>query len=198
MPRVSREVSNKRREEIEQASSRLFREHGLKGVSVADLMSSAGLTHGSFYSHFNSKDELAAIACSRSFDHSTKQWAHMLATGSNSPEAMTAVINRYLRDTNRTGPAAECAAASLANDVAREPAEAPVREAFAVGVDKLTSTLETQLATHSKTPRRDAVALLSTLVGALVLSRATRGMSISKEIQQCAKDYLVESHSGES
>jgi TetR/AcrR family transcriptional regulator, transcriptional repressor for nem operon len=196
MPRVSKKVSDKHRDEIEQASARLFREHGLKGVSVADLMSSAGLTHGSFYCHFDSKDDLATIACSRSFEHSARQWAQMLSDGNNGPDAMASLINRYLRDANRTGPVADCAAATLAGDVAREPPDKPVRAAYSQGVEKLAAVLESQLASHSASPRRDSFALLSTLVGALMLSRATSGVAISKEIQSYVKDYLIALHCG--
>ena len=62
MPRVSRAEAESHREQITEASSRLFRERGIKGVSVADLMGAAGLTHGGFYGHFESKDALAAVA----------------------------------------------------------------------------------------------------------------------------------------
>ena len=62
MARASREQADKHRQAIEQASSKLFRERGLNGVSVAELMAGAGLTHGGFYGHFSSKDALAALA----------------------------------------------------------------------------------------------------------------------------------------
>ena len=74
MPRVSREQTDKNRLLIEAASARLFKEHGFDGVSVADIMASAGLTHGGFYGHFESKDELAALACAKAFEESAARW----------------------------------------------------------------------------------------------------------------------------
>jgi TetR/AcrR family transcriptional repressor of nem operon len=68
MPRVSREQADKNRAVIEAASARLFKEHGINGISAADIMATAGLTHGGFYGHFDSKVELAAIACARAFE----------------------------------------------------------------------------------------------------------------------------------
>ncbi len=70
MPRVSKIQAQKNRETIEQVSSRLLREQGISGTSVADLMEASGLTHGGFYGHFASKDDLAAIACGRAFAES--------------------------------------------------------------------------------------------------------------------------------
>ena len=74
MPRVSKEQTDRNRLLIEAASARLFKERGLNGVSVTDIMASAGLTHGGFYGHFESKDELAAVACERAFGESVVRW----------------------------------------------------------------------------------------------------------------------------
>lgn len=185
MPRVSREVSDRHKEEIEIASAKLFREHGINGISVANLMAAAGLTHGSFYSHFESKDELAALACTRSFEQSTRQWRSMLRDA-DAPGNLDKIVRRYLRDANVTGPVADCPAASLAGDVAREPDDRRVRQAFADGVNELAATLQGALEKSSQEPRRDSLTLLSTLVGSLLLARATAGTELSAEIQQGA------------
>jgi TetR/AcrR family transcriptional repressor of nem operon len=63
--RVTREQAAENRERIVQVAAKLFRERGFDGIGVADLMKSAGLTHGGFYGHFRSKDDLAAEACAR-------------------------------------------------------------------------------------------------------------------------------------
>ena len=68
MPRVSRAEAENHRQQITEASARLFKERGVKGVSVADLMGAAGLTHGGFYGHFESKDALAGVAVARAAD----------------------------------------------------------------------------------------------------------------------------------
>ena len=74
MPRVSKEQTDLNRSAIENVSAKLFREKGFNGVSVSDLMAAAGLTHGGFYGHFSSKDELAAVACANAFDHAVERW----------------------------------------------------------------------------------------------------------------------------
>ena len=67
MPRVSRAQAEANHQAIEDAASRLFRERGLDAVTVADVMAEAGLTHGGFYTHYSSKDDLAAAACTAAF-----------------------------------------------------------------------------------------------------------------------------------
>ena len=79
MARASRAVADQHRTAIEASSARLFRQHGLHGVSVAQVMADAGLTHGGFYGHFASKDELAAVACQRAFDDSNARWQRIVA-----------------------------------------------------------------------------------------------------------------------
>ena len=74
MPRVSKAQSLANHQAIEAAASRLFRQRGLCGVSVAELMAEAGLTHGGFYAHYPSKDALAAAACAAAFTQSAKKW----------------------------------------------------------------------------------------------------------------------------
>ena len=74
MPRVSRAQTEANNQAIQDAASRLFRARGIGGVSVAELMAEAGLTHGGFYAHFPSKDALAASACESAFAHADAKW----------------------------------------------------------------------------------------------------------------------------
>nr|WP_207005742.1 TetR/AcrR family transcriptional regulator [Trinickia mobilis] len=186
---MSREVSDRHKEEIEIASAKLFREHGLNGISVAEVMAAVGLSHGSFYSHFDSKDELAALACNRSFDQSMRQWTKILSSGVTEHEALLKIIKWYLRDGN-VSSVPDCAAATLAADVTREPSDKLVRQAYNAGVDKLTTALQTKAADSGGLSRPDALTLLSTLVGALMLARATKGSRISSEIRESVVDRL--------
>lgn len=191
MPRVSREQSEKHHEEIMQASSRLFRERGLNGVSVAQLMAAVGLTHGSFYCHFASKEALAAAACTHAFDQSAARWSNVIAANDDSHAAISSIIKRYLAEANRTGAGPECAATGFAGDVAREPADSPIHASFAAGLEKLISTLAGQFAAENGSPRREAITLFSTLVGALTLARATNGDPLSEEIFQSLKETFA-------
>jgi len=79
MPRVSKQQSLSNRATITQAAARLFREHGIQGISVSDLMGAAGLTHGGFYGHFESKDALAVEACRLAFENSAERWTKAVA-----------------------------------------------------------------------------------------------------------------------
>ncbi|HMN82192.1 MAG TPA: TetR family transcriptional regulator, partial [Burkholderiaceae bacterium] len=103
MPRVSRAEAQRHRQQIEEASARLFRERGLS-VSVADLMSEVGLTHGGFYGHFDSKDALAAIAMARAFEEAAARWRKRLADAAG----RAALLNAYLHPDNRNVPARGC------------------------------------------------------------------------------------------
>src|SRR5512134_1737761 len=111
MPRVSKARSQANHLAIEAAASRLFRERGLSGVSVADLMAEAGLTHGGFYAHYPSKDALAAAARA----------------------ARRASAEGYRREVYRDPHTAACPTAALATDVAREPASHPIHAAYVEG-----------------------------------------------------------------
>lgn len=73
MPRVSKQLAAENRKKIENITSHLIRDRGF-AVSVSDLMHAAGLTHGGFYKHFQSKDELIDIACKDTFEQSVRKW----------------------------------------------------------------------------------------------------------------------------
>lgn len=189
MPRVSREQSQKNREAIEHASSKLIRERGL-GVSVADMMGAAGLTHGGFYGHFQSKDELTAIACALALSEGVERWKKRMAGAKSAVEAREALIEGYLSSRNRD--ATHCPLATLPIDVTREDANKPVRNAFDEGLEQFVALLSSVQPTGSDSDeqRTGALAQISTMVGALVLARATKGKPISDELLAAARAWL--------
>lgn len=191
MPRVSRAEAEQNRAIIEQVSARLFREQGFHGISVADLMSAAGLTHGGFYGHFESKDALAAIACTRAFEESTERWRKRADSAPDRATALEGMIEGYLSTRNRNAVGAGCPIAALATDVAREPEDKPVHKAFVAGFSEQLQILESvQPGDDAESNRADALAQMSMLVGALVLARATRGNALSNEILTAAREHL--------
>jgi TetR/AcrR family transcriptional repressor of nem operon len=191
VPRVSREQSDQNRIAITRASARLFRQHGIKGVSVADLMAAAGLTHGGFYGHFASKDALAAEACSAAFARSIARWRRRVADAGDAAAAREAIVDAFLSAKSRAHPGSSCPTVALAGDVAREPARAPVRAAFAAGVQDLIGILATlEGGADAGADRRRALADLATMVGALLLARATAGQSLSDAFLAAARDRL--------
>ncbi len=168
MARASREQTDKNREAIEQASSRLFRERGLNGVSVAEVMADAGLTHGGFYGHFASKDALAAQACKRAFEESAARWDRRLARAAGDHKAMLAsLVEPYLTAAHCANPGVGCAASALAVDVAREPADKPVRQAYVEGLRPLVDGMARTVDSDDPQVRHDeALVRMALLVGA--------------------------------
>jgi TetR/AcrR family transcriptional repressor of nem operon len=192
MPRVSRETTDRNRAAIEDAASRLFRERGIDGVSVADLMAAAGLTHGGFYGHFDSKDALAATACAKAFDSANERWRQVVRQHEGEPlAALDALVERYLGPRHRSQPGHGCPAVSLAADVAREPTDKPVRTAYRDGLRGLADQLA--LLQPDATPqaaRMLALAQLAMLSGAVLLSRATEGDAMADLILDAARAHL--------
>jgi TetR/AcrR family transcriptional repressor of nem operon len=191
MARVSKEEALRTRATIVETSSRLFRERGLDGTSIADLMSASGLTHGGFYGHFPSKDALAAEACTEAFSISRGRWQKKVAaTNASSKQA---IVDAYLSNRSRDRSGDGCPTPSLAGDVARAPRDAAVRSAFSAGVQDLVRILaSTEGRGDAATDRREALADYATMVGAMVLARATAGQPISEELLVAARQRLNE------
>lgn len=175
MPRVSQEQAKLNRQRVVEVAAALFRERGLHGVGVADIMASAGLTHGGFYGQFASKDALAVEA----FDS---------ALGEDRRGALDMLIANYLSVGHVQSPGLGCPLAALANDVAREPTGSPLRARFTHGVRHLVGLLSELSPQGVKERRRQrALAKLSTLVGAVVLARAVDDPSLADELLQAAR-----------
>jgi TetR/AcrR family transcriptional regulator, transcriptional repressor for nem operon len=191
VPRVSREQADNNRMTITEASARLFRERGIDNVSVAELMAAAGLTHGGFYGHFESKGELAGEACRWAFERSVERWEKRVAEKSDPSLARAALTDNYLSAQSRSNSGASCPAAAFAGDVARESADAPIRAAYAAGVEELLKVLARVQETDVPcSDREGALADFATMVGGLILARATEGDPISDEFLAAARRRL--------
>jgi TetR/AcrR family transcriptional repressor of nem operon len=162
--RITKEKKQENYERIITIASELFRERGYDGVAVAELMERAGLTHGGFYNHFRSKEELIAAATARGFGETAERYA-----GYDALAAIEAYISREHRDARGQG----CSAAALSCEAARLPDE--TRSAFAAGIENLLSTFEGDMARDHASgagSRALTISLLAQAVGAIVLSRA--------------------------
>jgi len=162
--RLTRERAAGNRRAILEAAGRLFRERGFDGVGVADLMRSAGFTHGGFYNHFSSKEALAAEACAAAIDRSNAGLAADLAAGEDSG-GWARFVDRYLSTRHRDDPGGGCTMTALAGDASRQAAE--VQESFAAGIRAVLDLLAKRLPGPAPAARA-----WSEIVGALILSRA--------------------------
>jgi TetR/AcrR family transcriptional regulator, transcriptional repressor for nem operon len=192
MPRVSKEQADLNRAAIESAAARLFREKGINGISVADLMSAAGLTHGGFYGHFSSKNELAAVACSRAFEQSMLRWEERTRNQPDDQAARSALIDGYLSRKNLQNIGNACPAMTMATDVARESPDKPVRAAYAAGVADLLEVLASVESSADPAQRRQqALVHFSTMVGAMTLAGALQDDALADEILTAARAFLL-------
>ncbi|WP_098729657.1 TetR/AcrR family transcriptional regulator [Acinetobacter baumannii] len=191
MPRVSKKEMENNRTHIEDNSSRLIREKGFQ-VSVAELMGASNLTHGGFYKHFQSKEELMGIACQKAFEESVKKWNKRVEDASNLDNARKSLIEGYLSRDNKNEPGNGCPISSLAIDVSREPLDAYVRVVFQDGIEKLLNILkETHPNLIAESAGDSAINDLSCMVGALILARATDG-ELSEKFLTIAKAHLLD------
>lgn len=177
------------REQIVSAAARAFREQGVDGVSVPEVMGRAGLTHGGFYAHFRNKDQLVAEACRCAMQESS---ARLIAAARRAPppERLAAFIRAYASPDHRDEPGGGCVLPVLSAEVSRT--EAPVvRAAFTESFNESIATLARALP-EDGTDRTDrALALMSGLAGAVMLSRAVDDPALSDRILQSARDVFT-------
>src|SRR5579883_1331192 len=109
--KVSREQAAANRERIIEAAGELFRRKGFGGIGVADIMKAADLTHGGFYGHFASKDDLVAQASGKAMARAAANWRKVVEAGSK--DAFAALLTHYLSPRHRDDPGRGCAFAAL-------------------------------------------------------------------------------------
>ena len=181
--KVTREQAARNRERILDAAAQLFRERGFDGIGVADLMKEAGLTHGGFYGHFSSKDDLIAQASARELTRSLAHWSKVGERASG--DRLSAIAAAYLTSAHRDNPGAGCVLATLGPEVSRQgPA---VRRAVTDYVRSVVDLMMKLVPGTSKAARRQkAISAYATVVGAMVLARAVDDRGLSQEILEAA------------
>jgi TetR/AcrR family transcriptional repressor of nem operon len=180
MGRVSQAQAQENRKRVVATAARMFRERGIQGVSVADVMAEVGLTHGGFYRQFASKEALVAEATALAFG----DLAGLLSglDGSNANDhgaALRELIDYYLSPAHRDDPGAGCPTTAFGRDMARGEGAEAARAGYADGVQ--------QFARWLSTDGGEDYATLCTLVGALTLARATAGTDISDRVLAAAR-----------
>jgi TetR/AcrR family transcriptional repressor of nem operon len=185
--KVSREQVALNRERIVETAARLFRQKGYDGIGVVDLMKSAGLTHGGFYGHFASKEDLLAEATAHAFKRSVERWRERAAAAPDAPEtAMASIGDSYLSVRHRDGPELGCSITSLGADIARLGPK--VRQALTEGAKGQIAVLEELVPGEDEAAKRkQALATYAAMVGAIVLARAVDDEAMSLEVLEAVR-----------
>lgn len=178
--RYSKEHKQETHERIVKKASVRLREKGAHGVGVADLMKEAGLTHGGFYAHFDSREALVIEAFGYAMDRALDHWRNM--TADIPPEKrLSTIIDTYVSATHRDDPGRGCAVPSLGAEIARESAK--TRKAFAAKLDQMIELMADQIPdVPRKAARRQAIGTMATMMGALLMSRVAGSGELSDEI----------------
>ena len=177
--KVSREQAAANREHILDVATASFRERGFDGIGVADVMHSAGLTHGGFYGHFASKEDLIAQASARGVARSVTRWQRLVEQCPDNP--LAAIASTYLSRRHCDDPGNGCTVAALGSDLARQPAS--VRHGVTDGLRASFAVLASIVSGRSRAAKRDrAMATYASLVGGIVLARAVDDPQLAKQI----------------
>jgi TetR/AcrR family transcriptional repressor of nem operon len=178
--RVTREKAAENRARIVATASRLFREKGFDGVGLDAIMKEAGLTHGGFYGHFSSKEDLAAEAVVRALE----QGAGLQSRHTNVAD----FVSDYLSESHFADRANGCVLAALGGDVARRGEE--VRSAITSYVRTALEQLASLCRGTAAARRRRAITTLAGVVGAMTLARAVEDPGLSDEILSTARQVF--------
>jgi TetR/AcrR family transcriptional regulator, transcriptional repressor for nem operon len=171
--RYPAEETAAKHERIVKEASRLFRERGFENVSVSEVMKAAGLTHGAFYAHFGSKEELQAAAVAYGIKVS-------LGRMQRNKKNKGSYADRYLSRWHRDNPGDGCTMAALAQEVARSTPE--LKAAFEQGLENILSA--------KRGGRKEAIFQAAAMIGGVVLARAVRDHRLSDEILKSVRQKL--------
>jgi TetR/AcrR family transcriptional repressor of nem operon len=188
--RISREKAAENRDKVVAAAAKLFRERGLAGTGVDALAEEAGLTHGAVYSHFKSKDALAAAAVRQALHQSMDEWLG-LTKGLAGAEAFERLLKAYVSRSHRDHPEDGCSVAAIGGDAPRSAAELRevLHEGVAQFIDVMTAVTDGATAADR---RRAAITRAAAMLGAVVMARAAAAdRSLSDEILKTVRAELL-------
>ncbi len=187
--RYSKEHKQETHERIVKKASVRLREKGAHGIGVADLMKEAGLTHGGFYAHFDSREALVIEAFAYAMDRSTERW-RKVAEQTPPDKRLSTIVESYLTPVHRDDPGHGCAVPTLGAEIARESPK--TRKAFAGKLEQMIDMMADQiLDVPRKTARKQAMAALATMMGTLVLSRIAGTGEFSDEILASGREAVL-------
>lgn len=180
----SQKDKEKNHAQIVEIAAQKMRESGTEGPGVAEIMKAAGLTHGGFYKHFDSRDDLVAEAVEAAVAQSREGFAEVVE-GADDP--LAAFVDWYLSPGHRDDAGGGCAVVALGADAARS--DERVRATYTGQVERYIAQMEGLL--EGDDVRRRAIAAVSEMVGALLISRAVSDEALSEEVLAAARENVA-------
>ncbi|MBR0813420.1 TetR/AcrR family transcriptional regulator [Bradyrhizobium diazoefficiens] len=188
--RYSREHKQETHDRIVKKASVRLREKGAHGIGVADLMKEAGLTHGGFYAHFDSREALVMEAFAYAMDRSMDHW-RKLADEAAPEKRLALVAESYLSTLHRDNPGTGCSIPALGAEIARESPK--TRKAFAGKLDEMIELLADYIPNiPRKAARKQAIATLATMAGTMLLARVAGSSELSDEVLKAGRDSTLD------
>ena len=173
---------------VKRASVRL-REKGAHGIGVADLMKDAGLTHGGFYAHFDSREALVIEAFAHAMDRGTERW-RKIGEATPPEKRLAMIVDSYLTPVHRDDPGHGCAIPTLGAEIARESPK--TRKAFATKLEQMIDMMADQIPdVPRKAARKQAMAAIATMMGTLVMARVAGTGEFSEEILSSGREAVL-------
>jgi TetR/AcrR family transcriptional repressor of nem operon len=186
--RVSKEKAAQNRERILTSAARLFREHGIAATGVDSITEDAGLTHGGLYSHFGSKEAIAAEAIRVALARGKRVWQRAVERNPGK-RALPAIVDGYLSRAHRDSPGDGCVVAALGTDIARQPRR--VRQAFTREVKDDLEFLSQLMPDDGRRRYEDAIVAFASMAGALILARAVNDEELSDLILKSTAKRVI-------
>jgi TetR/AcrR family transcriptional regulator, transcriptional repressor for nem operon len=187
--RYSKEHKQETHQRIVKRAAVRLREKGAHGIGVADLMKEAGLTHGGFYAHFDSREALVIEAMEYIMERSTERWRKL---GEQTPpeKRLATIVDSYLNSAHRDDPGHGCAVPTLGAEIAREGPKA--RKAFAAKLEEMIDMLASLIPElPPKAARKQAMATIATMMGTVVMARIAGNGEFSDEILAAGREAVL-------
>jgi TetR/AcrR family transcriptional repressor of nem operon len=189
--RKSKAETAKTRKRIVKAAGAEFAANGISDAALARVMAAAGLTHGGFYRHFASKDQLVLEACSKTL-LSLVASLESLVNGKPHGQALPLLVDHYVSRAHRDRPRTGCPLAALGSELARS--DKRTRHAAMEGFLQLSRLIASRLETVPFRKREErSMAIVSAMVGAVTLARIAPDSRISASILAATRDYIIRS-----
>lgn len=192
MAKSTRQQADEHRKQILSAAASLFRERGVSAVSIQEIMAAVGMTHGAFYKHFSSKEQLATMACSAAFEQVIpvrEQWVD----GKTGRRTIESFMRCYLSTYHRDIPGSGCPTVALATDAARAPQGSTLRDQYLIGTREVITEIASLLEGPEDECFKKATGIYAAMVGAISISRATNGHELSEDVLTAVQDLLTTS-----